>query len=259
MFQSRTGFLPRRDPWVVWCGVPAGEVSIPYWVSPSSRRLGVQVRRERFVSIPYWVSPSSRRSSMAARSEQLTRFNPVLGFSLVATIPKWRTPDPHVLFQSRTGFLPRRDYHDVFGRYGASLFQSRTGFLPRRDDMLGPGQAYWQLVSIPYWVSPSSRRHARARAGVLAARFNPVLGFSLVATTCSGPGRRTGSSFQSRTGFLPRRDTRGRSNGARALTFQSRTGFLPRRDPTCSSPPDFPHPVSIPYWVSPSSRRVRRR
>lgn len=109
-FQSRTGFLERRDE------------------SPSRSTPVLSV-----VSIPCWVSSSSRPTS----SERGSRCG-------IVSIPKWfvarRDPANESvwvdaeLFQSRSGFLARcDDSHGVPAWLNLLMFQSRSGFLARRD------------------------------------------------------------------------------------------------------------------------------
>ncbi len=66
-----------------------------------------------------------------------SRFNPVLGFYRVATRAADETGNDDYQFQSRAGFLPRRDFGRLNNTIKHMLFQSRAGFLPRRDQSLG--------------------------------------------------------------------------------------------------------------------------
>ncbi len=136
---------------------PAANVSIPYWVSPSSRQPAVaHGRRRPPVSIPYWVSPSSRPVRRRFLDTTHPRFNPVLGFSLVATIRPSNAHRSRYCFNPVLGFSLVATCADVVDVDGTA-FQSRTGFLPRRDGLGGPLGMTTVEVSIPYWVSPSSR------------------------------------------------------------------------------------------------------
>ena len=157
LFQSRSGFLPRRDPPALRPRMWGSYVSIPIWVSPSSRLDG-----DRGVGEVYVFQSRSgflpRRDSCSCRlALSSSCFNPDLGFSLVATGDRTdRLTDP-------------------------MAFQSRSGFLPRRDPFITPSSLR-EVVSIPIWVSPSSRPSAASSRSWPSYCFNPDLGFSLVAT-----------------------------------------------------------------------------
>ena len=180
-FQSRSGFLPRRD---------------------SLRRV------------------TERPSDC---------FNPDLGFSLVATRRPCGRGCGGVTFQSRSGFLPRRDSTATGESARCTCFNPDLGF----SLVATPAVAGWHYpvrVSIPIWVSPSPRQATGPPASQTRWRFNPDLGFSLVATP---------SSLRHHSVRL----------------FQSRSGFLPRRDRPQRPPARGLRTVSIPIWVSPSSRQ----
>ncbi len=255
VFQSRVGFLPRRD--LLWrvgtiikktCFNPVlgfyrvathrersrsrdTSVSIPCWVSTASRPAdGLPRLLSQDVSIPCWVSTASR-PSVGTDPVRTKEFQSRVGF-----LPR-RDHTPHDpvtsarQFQSRVGFLPRRDIQITPHAVPTSVFQSRVGFLPRRDasssgggcrtgSSFNPVLGFYrvatgdqrnhsrlhQLVSIPCWVSTASRRSRSA---------------SLIVTALP---------FQSRVGFLPRRDGVARQVVGQTNMFQSRVGFLPRRD-----------------------------
>ena len=184
------------------------------------------------------------------------RFNPDLGFSLVATvepaadyghqrvsIPIWVSPSsrPH---RRRTS--PRRRH----------TFQSRSGFLPRRDIMwLVRGRRRWQGFNPDLGFSLVATRQLSMSSGE-SGSFNPDLGFSLVATLVRRGWSVPRDAFQSRSGFLPRRDDLSNRVGLhRDLSFNPDLGFslvATQQIDYCS----VTHEVSIPIWVSPSSRPV---
>jgi len=208
-FQSRCGFLLRRDrresttvggarcsfnPGVGFCSVATlflvrhadllSTVSIPVWVSaPSRPTLYRRDHPSRKVSIPVWVSAPSRREFPDS------------------------DVDLEVLFQSRCGFLLRRDspvrggVRHERGRFNPGVgfcsvatvashrvrdqlvaFQSRCGFLLRRDGA------------------------SSTRSGPPTGCFNPGVGFCSVATWEISGMARPRTLFQSRCGFLLRRD-----------------------------------------------------
>ncbi len=254
-FQSRVGFLPRRDRRPSRQSWRPRSVSIPCWVSTASRHGHELPRRERFgVSIPCWVSTASRQDAECDQPKDEDGFNPVLGFYRVATDPTAR--------KGRT----------------ANPFQSRVGFLPRRDPARGRRRSIPMTVSIPCWVSTASRRYdysgalfsqssfnpvlgfyrvATASAATLAHPlrcFNPVLGFYRVATSRAVWSRRMLVVFQSRVGFLPRRDLLGVFAELEAeISFNPVLGFY-RVATDQLIPPLVRRCVSIPCWVSTASR-----
>ena len=69
--------------------------------------------------------------AMCARGPGSTRFNPVLGFYVVATRLSDRPTALGRWFQSRSGFLRRCNWAENNGKTGIHMFQSRSGFLRR--------------------------------------------------------------------------------------------------------------------------------
>ena len=256
MFQSRSGFLPRRDD-IPTRGLPcpAGfnpvlgfyRVATRQWNQPQTGYPGV--------SIPFWVSTASRPGRRRSRHRARACFNPVLGFYRVATVRERRSRCRASGFQSRSGFLPRRDramqarlsrcshgFNPVLGFYRVAtlelaggeeallLFQSRSGFLPRRD-----AERTLVCANAPEFQSRSGflpRRDPMCQPmrRLRPTCFNPVLGFYRVATVFAAVACRPRYLFQSRSGFLPRRDEEFVQQKLAQGVFQSRSGFLPRRD-----------------------------
>ena len=183
MFQSRCGFLPRRD-----------------------RRASHKRGLARCVSIPVWVSTASR---------------------LPAPELAW---DIRLVFQSRCGFLPRRDGSLPSPSVLIDCFNPGVGFYRVATDDNFFTLTHTLTVSIPVWVSTASRRTRESGLSSLLDRFNPGVGFYRVATNVNDNGSTGIRRFQSRCGFLPRRDEIIRSEVHQPELFQSRCGFLPRRD-----------------------------
>jgi len=176
-----------------------------------------------------------------------------VGFCSVATDLKDFGEHGTDVFQSRCGFLLRRDV--VIDPAGdmQRVFQSRCGFLLRRDEpqagvpmmlnRFNPGVGFCSVatlsfmrrsprrgpVSIPVWVSAPSRQGGD-RVDAPRRRVS-------IPVWVSAPSRRTiavvaiaEAMFQSRCGFLLRRDTANSLPSSYCPAFQSRCGFLLRRD-----------------------------
>ncbi len=236
VFQSRSGFSPRRD---------SGRLCDGHIRAMFQSRSGFSPRRDRSVDRldPETALFQSRSGFSPRRDGRWLRalrsacrgFNPAVGFLPVATrrgrgapygrsvsIPQWVFspsrrpitigPSDFELFQSRSGFSPRRDVSTTL-RCGPrrQRFNPAVGFLPvattHHDRSIR-----LRVVSIPQWVFSPSRR---------------VDDSSVWATP---------TAFQSRSGFSPRRDVACASTAPLDSRFQSRSGFSPRRDRGVISP-----------------------
>jgi len=187
VFQSRCGFLLRRDP--EWSG---RSPLVQFRFNPGVGFCSVATERrqrggvERLVSIPVWVSAPSRQFLVFCGQR--------LG---VVSIPVW------VSAPSR----PRQEQGPPRGRVG---FQSRCGFLLRRD------------------LTPDVPER-------LETRFNPGVGFCSVATIATSPSRRRRTCFNPGVGFCSVATDGDGHHTEVAYLFQSRCGFLLRRDRTTST------------------------
>ena len=261
-FQSRAGFSPCLDDLRRRPARRGRNVSIPCWVFSLSRREDGEYRNFRHVSIPCWVFSLSRLPLPLRRTPLPPRFNPVLGFLPVSTVPDGRQHTDVALFQSRAGFSPCLDCHARRREYRRlSAFQSRAGFSPCLDTVAterGGAFALFQsragfspcldihsacflispvIVSIPCWVFSLSRLAVAYGPRLKLIGFNPVLGFLPVSTKRNEARSFRGNMFQSRAGFSP------------CLDHRLRRRQVLRRV------------VSIPCWVFSLSRRsldVRR-
>ncbi len=171
-----------------------------------------------------------------------------------------RTLEINGEFQSRSGFLPHRDVVGLRVQEDDEVFQSRSGFLPHRDAFIchfceekfsfNPVLGFYRIatsalttlalnfsnVSIPFWVSTASRPQNQGLTECEIDCFNPVLGFYRIATVFEVGVSAELLLFQSRSGFLPHRDTASVSSPTQSQPFQSRSGFLPHRDtPKCAA------------------------
>ncbi len=201
MFQSRAGFLPRRD-----------------------RRVRRRTQHPQLRFNPVLGFYRVATSDVLRPETASECFNPVLGFYRVAT-RRAAIRVGFIQFQSRAGFLPRRDVKDsVLPTPLNNMFQSRAGFLPRRDGRVrldcprgrgsfNPVLGFYR-VATPTPHAPSPHSHG----------FNPVLGFYRVATAVVFPGPNS-IVFQSRAGFLPRRDRSGFPYARISICFNPVLGF----------------------------------
>ncbi len=158
----------------------------------------------------------------------------MLGFYRVATPLKDSDPIDAFRFQSRAGFLPRRDLSGPSGKFSSRWFQSRAGFLPRRD------------------LTRLTRRR------ILTSSFNPVLGFYRVATHQSSSSQPDLKPFQSRAGFLPRRDAPRILDFPVLGCFNPVLGFYRVATSWTDTEDNELGYVSIPCWVSTASRHCDR-
>jgi len=85
------------------------------------------------------------------------------------------------VFQSRSGFSPRRDVSKALAARPHTGFNPVLGFLPVATQRRDSAQLR-RVVSIPFWVFSPSRQHTRVLGIQRVESFNPVLGFLPVAT-----------------------------------------------------------------------------
>ena len=226
-FQSRSGFLVRRD------GLPGS----------------VQTRRTR-VSIPQWVSGPSRLAGVDRLRDGPTQFQSRSGFLVRRDeIQRWYEGEPF-LFQSRSGFLVRRD-----GLEQRIKLPFRQVSIPQW--VSGPSrrpttvaETLSQSVSIPQWVSGPSRRELGCET-VLLLVFQSRSGFLVRRDKCaegvhgprpsvsipqwvSGPSRLTGYPISINTKAAvsipqwvsgPSRPSRDRTEVANYGSFNPAVGF----------------------------------
>ena len=135
------------------------------------------------VSIPFWVSTASRPSRAVGPKLRSISFNPVLGFYRVATLADADFSRVNEVFQSRSGFLPRRDpsFSSAFSQV-SDRFNPVLGFYRVATHRFDARQGRAECVSIPFWVSTASRLGISRLMLPTRSCFNPVLGFYRVAT-----------------------------------------------------------------------------
>jgi len=207
-------------------------VSIPFWVSTALRRYPPTQRHFRgSVSIPFWVSTALRPPRPASIPARTSCFNPVLGFYRVATNRSSIARMLVDLFQSRSGFLPRCDRVRSAARDTSPCFNPVLGFYRVATRRTRRRQAETRSVSIPFWVSTALRRDVADRGDAMT------------------------STFQSRSGFLPRCDSRPNFRGrGRAGCFNPVLGFYRVATVVAPDGRKMGVRVSIPFWVSTALR-----
>ena len=184
-FQSRSRFLPHRGHRRARRDRTRGGSFNPIlgFYLIATRRAARAGHARDDVSIPFWVSTSSRPTMTFVAAELTSRFQSRSGFLPHRDLDSGchNKPSPHVSipfwvstpsrlgssfvanpmppeFQSRSGFLPHRDRaEDTAADRADRAFQSRSGFLPHRDSSVHPCGRASRFVSIPFWVSTSSR------------------------------------------------------------------------------------------------------
>ncbi len=214
-FQSRVGFLPRRD---------RSASDFGFTENWFQSRVGFLPRRDP-------------REVLATDADIL--FQSRVGFLPRRDEMRDNMIEVAKVFQSRVGFLPRRD--QLFPPSRTRLeFQSRVGFLPRRDRILAGLCSTATPVSIPCWVSTASRPPTLTHPPHPQSCFNPVLGFYRVATVHTTLPFRVWPGFNPVLGFYRVATSQPPIRIRYSTMFQSRVGFLPRRDPRHLSSSDLP-------------------
>mgnify|MGYP000168040395 CR=1 FL=1 len=233
LFQSRSGFLVRRDRLARPSGLSAHQVSIPQWVSGPSRLIAAQNGAVRPIcfnpAVGFWSVATNPVAKPSDGSE--SRFNPAVGFWSVATVKPRRGVNiyPTVSIPQWVSG-PSRPRRDSRSRSGRLCFNPAVGFWSVATRVIRCGPVDFDTVSIPQWVSGPSRLSRGVRRGIRRRVVS-------IPQWVSGPSRqRRGLGLQRGQQVSIPQWVSGPSRRRRAL-WRSRW-----------------HEVSIPQWVSGPSR-----